>query len=502
MKNPIMQSIVLTAAVAVLMSVAPSTVFANGSYACIDAFKTPSLRSIPVPTISVAEQAQSGYESDAVNAYKRYSKAETIFAAAALPIEDAALDLLNDEELSTFHRSFATVLRAVSISKAVREASSSEAKKKAIIGLFQSYSARFMSPEKAKERANTLNDAKITKAKLMKALGQLSQVESLELLIGSNGINSVSTESLIGRYLAAAKKVKGAPVATLVSGFSLSPESTMRGDERLFISVDAQTVGIADKLVASNTNYMLHNHERSQGTLSMLFDGQQISYSRFDNKGGIHAYRNTIAPVIALSSLESSYTLNYFTLGKINYKYPKYPWALVKKGETGSEPDSRYCRFGGYASCTHWIGEMPIGEKFVSEYAFPGNNGDDPYSTDAGARIEPNTADLRTAAVGTYTHFSYGGEEEAIGAETRTHRLTRMVWRGNKGHEQLWSLIGDKNARGLAAGEWANPGWVLYSFLARAKSDRVPVVFIFRDDATQPFTQADLDALKSSIYAK
>ena len=145
---------------------------------------------------------------------------------------------------------------------------------------------------------------------------------------------------------------------------------------------------------------------------------------------------------------------------------------------------------------------MSLGDKFVDEYSLPGHVGDDVYGHDLNDTDDRASA-LRQAKVGTYDRFvnrSYG--ETLIGTETRVDRLTRIVWTQKLGREQLWSVVGDQGAQGLSKGEWANPGWVLYSFLTRSTQNRVPVVLIGTSDASVQMDRVALDSTTSSIYPR
>jgi hypothetical protein len=57
---------------------------------------------------------------------------------------------------------------------------------------------------------------------------------------------------------------------------------------------------------------------------------------------------------------EAQRLTKYFELGAENGDLAQYPWNLGK-----------YCsKEGGYTSCTHWVGNIPVGDKVVKEYKF------------------------------------------------------------------------------------------------------------------------------------
>lgn len=355
-----------------------------------------------------------------------------------------------------------------------------------------------MSLAKAHERVQILNQDKITIKKLKQVLGEMTFEESLEALVGTGGIKNLQGDSLIKRYLDANKE-KGYEISTFVGRFKKGPGYSGRGDEKLFISVDPRAASLLEEIISDNPHLLMHTHTPHQGTLSMKHRGLIIAYAgqlyepSTMNDLGV----GSILPVIPLSSVESSNTINYFDLGRIRNKYAKYPWGFRNIDEQNGV-DEAYCRTGGYNSCTHWVGEMPIGEKFVSEYSMPGYVGDDPYYNPLGDN--DRSQELRTKEVGKFNVFkSPNGYQNEIGTKERQDRLARIVWTHGVGREQLWSMVGDRNAEGLAKGEWANPGWVLYSFLTRTTQDRVPVVFLFREFATEPLDQNTIDEFTTKI---
>lgn len=446
---------------------------------------------------SLEKQLLAGYSSRNVEAYAAYkgflSKYPEI--AANKKLNKAVMELLSDESLSSFH-----VILKSSLEKVTAPEGSSETV--VIFRLKQKiYSeiVKFMSKADAKARVELLTKETATKEDMMQILGKMTAEESLTALVGKNGIRDLTEDSLIKRYLDAAAK-KGMDVSTFLGQFKKGPRYKGQGEEKLYIPFDPKTAPLLEKVIGANPHLLMHNHSPQQGTLYMRYEGHSNSYA---SVGMTTSFREnpvgSILPVLTLSSIEASNVKNYFDLGSLEQKFAKYPWGFKQINKETKEK-TEYCATGGYGSCTHWIGEMPIGENKVDKYSMPGQIGDDQYGHGHNeAVVEGDVKKLRTSDVGEYNAFVSRTDVERIGNTKRQHRLARMVWTQGLGHEQLWSVVGDKNAVGLSRGEWANPGWVLYNFLTRTTEQRVPVVFVKVLDIKAPFNQETLNELRSQI---
>jgi hypothetical protein len=119
----------------------------------------------------------------------------------------------------------------------------------------------------------------------------------------------------------------------------------------------------------------------------------------------------------------------------------KQPWMIES-----------YCARGGYTCCTHWIGNIPIGDKRVQNYYFP-----------AGDFDRDNHPLGITKPLVAYTPKNK--EEE---------RLTK-IWKA-PGHEQFSGAIGVQYSN--IDGEMASPGWVIQTLLGATAEERVPIVFV------------------------
>lgn len=448
-----------------------------------------------VPKRDLKKQARAGYESESVAAYNELQL--LLRAWPKLRSERKYLkavdDLLRDEEMSAF----AEILKETFETARDRELDYlAIGRRDPMKGLIQAtadvIAENMPTYEAAERRAKGLDNANLDKTKLMEIIG-VNQEDAVRGLVGLRGIDNITRESVVGEYLADAQR-RGLNPQTLVGTFDSGPGKGGRGERRLFVSVDAATAELANTWFGVNRHYLAHKHDPHQGTLVMHHAGSNITYAgNHRDEARIISQVGSIVPLIVLSTSEASRTLNYFDLGNMtSSSRAKYPWSL-KDQSTGRKKN--YCRPGGYTSCTHWVGEMPIGDRVVDTYSFPGQF--DGSASQADPRAKDQAA-LRTGPIGTYTHFDKPYDRtEKIGSTTRVDRLTRMVWKEGKGNEQLWQMLDAKQS--LTEGEFANPGWVAYTLLGPAPMQRVPVVLIMRQDASQPLTQAEIDGLRSQI---
>ncbi len=331
-------------------------------------------------------------------------------------------------------------------------------------------------------------------------------------------------ETLLEKFMFEAKDQLGGRLPEVFkSSFVKGPGNTEleneKGPERIFVSLDSRTGPIYAKyFLLNNPQVLTHFHTEQQGTLWIAHMGKKMTYAQMDGDiDGARLGNNSglILPAILFSSNEGSRINNYFQLGTLSgSKRSKYGWAYtnVKTKDNGETEIERYCKaVGGYKSCTHWIGDIPVGDKIVKKVMYPGNYDIDRYGSLFSPEIPDNKKELpRYGKVQTYNAInlqaSYGNwfspeieNNTLIGNDTRLDRLTRIVWQQNQSPAQMWQVLGLKDAQ--IRGELANPGYVLYSLLGSADNKRVPVVFITRPDSTQPITQNEIDNLKSKIRA-
>lgn len=294
---------------------------------------------------------------------------------------------------------------------------------------------------------------------LKQALGELSQPEMLKLMIGDN-IHALSPESLIAQYLEESKLVlSGSAPATVIRTFPQGPEMQTQGPKKLVVAVDARTFPIYLKYF-SRPEFFTHMHYPGQGTLMMAHNGKTLSWTNVSN--GIQLpVANTLMPSIVLSTSEGQRLTLFARLLAQNFEVARHPWNLTGPG------GEKYCATGGYNSCTQWVANIPVGDDTVDGFMVPGKV--DQYanisiSNDPEVDKQPRRQNLKP-----YSSNDY---------------LTNLVWKYPRSPMPLWQVLGQERAQ--AAGEFANPGYVAFTLIGHVSNERVPVIFLMTEDATQP----------------
>ncbi len=301
--------------------------------------------------------------------------------------------------------------------------------------------------------ARIRNDLRDTSsfAGLKRALGEMTIEESQLHLHGGNPL-APTADSLLGRYLSET----GATVGT--RSFPVAPGSSTLSESRLVVNVDATTLPVW-KQIFGNEHLFGQLHGPNQGALHVAFDGRMVSWS--GNLGEIRMPTlDSFMPAIVLSSPEGGRLHRYFTYGKDYSSFTKIrnPWVQAE-----------YCARGAYGSCTHWFGNLPIGDRLVTEYKFPGWVDHDPYTP-----VSERGVNDPSPRIEVLNPYQTAESDEAL----------REILR-YPGHEQFSDVIG--LTRQQLGAELANPGWVAYSVLGHAPVERAPVVFRFVQDTRVPF---------------
>jgi hypothetical protein len=297
---------------------------------------------------------------------------------------------------------------------------------------------------------------------LLTALGFRTLAQMRNLLYGSN-LEKPSKNSLVGYYTIKTE------AQFRMNKFAKAPNGP-RGEARLALALSAESFELYNELF-SLPEFFYHVHSPNQGTLHIGHRGLYGSYAKVESAMRAPG-AGALLPMVVLSSSEGSRLTNYLNLNKIK-EIPRDEKDIPKPDKNGNVNDDYnyvngssaaqepwmldgYCATGGYDSCTHWIGNMPIGDKYVDSYTFPGNVDD--YAGNAKSK-SPQTQKLKE-----YKHV---------------HPFTHVVWQV-PGHEQFADLLGLH--RSNIRGELANPGWVLHTLIGVASPSRVPIVFIAVDD--------------------
>jgi hypothetical protein len=263
-----------------------------------------------------------------------------------------------------------------------------------------------------------------------------------ELFYGSDLLHP-SRSSLLGRYLEAT----GAQ--TKLMRFDTHTRTHELGPEKLVVAVSAESWPALLKTVLGSSHAMT-----IVGHAATMYNGLF-----FPNEGGKGGKKprlprmNELMPILLMKTTEA-------------YRFARYTWMTADPRFDGWHDGLKvpwrndgYCATGGYSCCTHWIANIPIGDRLVSSYTFP------PNFESPGGDLSPRTAPLKP-----YTPEE--GKEDLLN-----------VWKV-PGHEQLADVIGqhDSNIRG----EMASPGSVQMVLYARTATERVPIVFWVTEDHRAP----------------
>ena len=383
--------------------------------------------------------------------------------------KNLVLGILGDFEGSIRADELGKALLSISKSKAFSKAKDTSSAKKLSQDVLKRRLTNNVPKNQISDRLQSFWD-KPTLSSFRRALGEKTRDE-VQLLLHGGNINKPSPDSLLGQYL---KESGATPIRR---GFpSGSGERSPKGKPKTVVSAK-----ITEKLFQkyfSHPEFLFHVHQPSQGTLLFLHDGRTGTYAKYTaSKLRTSQIREgTLLPMIILSSKEAERARLYFSLGILRpngQTIAQYPWSLKD-----------YCATGGYTSCTHWFGEMPLGEDLVKEYRFPGNAdryaGNAPSSSPQQKELSPysfNRPDPKSINLNDFGKRSPLGaisDDKALVSEM----LVRSVWKA-PGNMQMWQMLNVRDS--LDEGELANPGWVLRVLTGKTKADRVPLVFRFGD---------------------
>lgn len=289
-------------------------------------------------------------------------------------------------------------------------------------------------------------------------LGDRSLDEVRSLYLGSTP-GKISSTSLIGRYIEATqanvRKIR-VPIA---------PGSTELGPEKWIVPVSARSFDEFKKIAQTDYFISILGHAAILKNAEIITHLNAASAMRLPRAG-------TPLPMLILKTSESERLNRYLELvksGKFELWYDelKQPWMA-----------GGYCKRGVYDCCTHWIGNLPIGDTLVSEYVFPAGeellveNGQ--YVIRNGKHVfkplEPIIAPL----------------SPWVPENERQKQLT-SIWKV-PGNMQLSEMIGQKAAN--IRGEFASPGWVIRTLMGPTTEERVPVIFYVVDDHTAPIADS------------
>lgn len=263
-------------------------------------------------------------------------------------------------------------------------------------------------------------------------LGDRSLKEVQKLYMGDN-IKAIAPDSLIGKYLSetgAKIKVVRAPI---------KPGSTTLGEEKILIAVSPTSLEQFQKIIEQPYSMSVLGHAYVLHRGNVITHGADKSAFRLPSV-------NTPLPFLMLKTSESERLNRYMELvverkGESWYGSLKQPWKLPG-----------YCATGGYTCCTHWLGNIPIGDLRVDTYKFPGS-----FENNQPAQMK--------------VLDQYESTDEKI----------KQIWKV-PGHQQLSSAIGQEQTN--LVGQFSSSGWVIQTLLSKVENERVPVIFYVTADHT------------------
>ncbi len=289
-------------------------------------------------------------------------------------------------------------------------------------------------------------------AQLQQALGEVTLEQMQQVLHGGSPLEP-KPDSLLGRYLAET----GA--ATVVRRFPTGPRGTpglRLGPKKLVVAVSEESFAAFLKYF-TRPEFLVHLHTPAQGTLMLAHNGKAGSYGDLSDDLRLPKL-GTLLPHVLLQTSEARRVARFFELAKVNQSAALEPWN-----------NSPYCATGGYDSCTHWFGNIPLGDRRVHSYQFPGRvdeHASNSVSEDPSLDAKPRVSRLR----------EYKNPEELV------HRVWQVP-----GHEQLAGVLDQMPAN--LSGEFANPGWVAHVLTGKVSIDRVPVVFYVVSNHRRKFSE-------------
>lgn len=321
----------------------------------------------------------------------------------------------------------------------------------------------FWSAEQAQKRREDFFSGK---SSLEEMIGNLTHDQMLVHLVGPNP-SRISPSSLLGRYLQEVNAVRGEVALELRA----LPKAQGLGEPRWLIALDSKTFPIYKKYFF-DSHFFTHTHSSGQGTLYVAHNGKVTNWTEANKPQRVPS-EDTLLPSILLSSAEANRMRIFFEMAERQHSAAKFPWTLGKLDEATSEFRA-YSAKGFFTCCTHWIGNIPLGEKTTARYVFPKQD-----DGRAGAQ----------KALTEYDSFApsaeYNDRIDSSQVEP-VHPYTKLAWTV-PGHQQLWEVLGLRQAQ--VSGELANPGFVAHALIAKADPSRVPFVFIMTPDARQPLPQ-------------
>lgn len=314
-------------------------------------------------------------------------------------------------------------------------------------------------------------------ASLKQVLGEIDRNELLILIHGGDPLNP-TPESLIGQY------IERTGAKTVVRTFEKNPTTHEKGETKLVIALSSRSMAVYKELF-SRPEFLIHFHTPGQGTLYIMHEGKTGSYMELNGQVN-DVQEGSLLPHIALKSSEAERMMLLRELGSNhnNLNDLREPWNLKIRGENGR--DTPYCGAGGYDSCTHWFGDLPLGDDMVDHYKFPGRVDQYAHNYNSPNIRGPQITEMKAYSldqIKNYLSYHYIRDPKQ---QQDYAKLISLVW-GNTGtgHMQLSEMFGPTELQANLDGEYANPGYVAYRLTGNVSNVFVPFVFLGTYDHTR-----------------
>jgi len=293
----------------------------------------------------------------------------------------------------------------------------------------------------------------LTPENILSVLGDLSLPETLRLFVGRDPAH-IAADSLLGRYL----EETGLKAQThRFKEQDAQKDGTFKeSPDRLEVLVDAKTFPIFMKYFSNQQSYS------AQGHGNMLFGGKLYMFGVPVNVVEPRPMSaGTPLPMVLLKTTEGARMGRYMQAMATAYPGLTDGWQTPARSPWSQIPgkDGKlYLSVNGHFNCcTHWHGNIPLGDNLVNDIVLPGD-ADQPLIAHVN---EPDYSNPVLAPV-------------------------KDVWTAPL-HEPISAVLGLADANG--PGEFSSPGWVIQSLLVSAPIERVPFVLIFANDAQVPLPE-------------
>ncbi|MFZ4714728.1 MAG: hypothetical protein ACOYL6_13510 [Bacteriovoracaceae bacterium] len=377
-----------------------------------------------LPEIPI-EQRVAGLDPEGAAVFEKYQGLNNTHNLGPFMTREEAVELASEADIKIYRTTFDTLLQKISEKPA-------EETVQHVIEHFSRERLQAMHFSEAEINGRLQAWHQGGEDRLIRLMGDRTLAEVRKLYMGSE-LGAISADSLIGKY------IEETGAKTKVIQYKVKPDSEMVGPPKVVVAVSAASFEAFKKIVKQDYAMSVLGHA------NVMFRGDLITFGAQKAEFRLPG-NNTPLPFLMMKSSESERFSRYMNLvvQRSDESWngtTKVPWRLPG-----------YCAQGGYQCCTHWLGNVPIGDLYVNEYKFPGR-----FENNQPAQIQP---------LAPY---------ESADAEIKT------IWKV-PGHQQLASAIGEE--RSNLQGQFASPGWVIQTLLGKTDNKRVPVIFWVTPDHT------------------